>query len=120
LDVELVCSRTGRPLGRPWATFLTDAFSRRLLAFALGFDPPSYRACMLVLRGCVRRHQRLPQTVVVDGGAEFESVYFETLLARYGRAASASTAWSPTTRSSGCSPCPRRARAPRRSSRASA
>ncbi len=31
LDVELVCSRTGRNLGRPWATFLTDAFSRRLL-----------------------------------------------------------------------------------------
>jgi len=84
LDVELVCSRTGRNLGRPWATFLTDAFSRRLLAFALSFDPPSYRACMLVLRAGVRRHQRLPQTIVVDGGAEFASVYFETLLARYG------------------------------------
>lgn len=84
LDVELVCSRTGRLLGRPWATFLTDAYSRRLLAFALLFDPPSYRACMLVLRACVQRQQRLPQIVVVDGGLEFESVYFETLLARYG------------------------------------
>ena len=83
LDVELVCSRTSRPLGRPWATFLTDAYSRRLLAVALGFDPPSYRACMLVLRECVRRHQRLPQTLVVDGGSEFGSIYFETLLARY-------------------------------------
>jgi len=83
LDVELVCSRTGHGLGRPWATFLTDAYSRRLLAVALGFDPPSYRACMLVLRECVRRHQRLPQTLVVDGGPEFGSVYFETLLARY-------------------------------------
>jgi putative transposase len=38
---------------------------------------------MLVLRECVRRHQRLPQTLVVDGGSEFGSVYFETLLARY-------------------------------------
>ncbi len=84
LDVELVCSRTGRNLGRPWATFLSDAFSRRLLAVCLTFDPPSYRACMLALRECVRRHQRLPETVVVDGGPEFESVYFETLLARYG------------------------------------
>ena len=84
LDVELVCSRTGRNLGRPWATFLTDAFSRRLLAVALTFDRPSYRSCMLVLRACVRRHQRLPQTVVVDGGGEFAGVYFETLLARYG------------------------------------
>jgi transposase InsO family protein len=83
LDVELVCSRTGRNRGRPWATFLSDAFTRRLLAVCLTFDPPSYRACMLALRECVRRHQRLPETVVVDGGPEFASIYFETLLARY-------------------------------------
>lgn len=83
LDVELVCSRTGHNLGRPWATFLSDAFSRRLLAVYLAFDPPSYRACMMALRECVRRHGRLPQSVVVDGGAEFAGVYFETLLARY-------------------------------------
>lgn len=83
LDVEIVCSSTGRNLGRPWWTILTDAFSRRLLAFFLSFDPPSYRACMMVSRECVRRHGRLPQILVVDGGKEFESVYFETLLARY-------------------------------------
>ncbi len=83
LDVELVCSQTGRNLGRPWATFLVDAYSRRLLALALGFDPPSYRSCLMVLRACVRRHGRFPQTLVVDGGPEFGSTYFETLLARY-------------------------------------
>ena len=83
LDIELVCSQTGRNLGRPWGTFLSDAFSRRLLAVTLTFDPPSYRACMMVLRECVQHHSRLPQTIVVDGGREFESIYFETLLARY-------------------------------------
>ena len=83
LDIELVCSQTGRNLGRPWGTFLSDAFSRCLLAVTLSFDPPSYRACMMVLRECVQRHSRLPQIIVVDGGREFESVYFETLLARY-------------------------------------
>lgn len=83
LDLELVCSHTGHNLGRPWATFMSDAFSRRLLAVYLTFDPPSYRSCMMVLRECVRRHARLPQTMVVDGGKEFESIYFETLLARY-------------------------------------
>ena len=31
----------------------------------------------------MRRHSRLPQIVVVNGGGEFESIYFETLLARY-------------------------------------
>ena len=83
LDVELLCSNTARNLGRPWCTLLTDAFSRRLLAVVLSFDPPSYRACMMILRECVHRHGRLPQIVVVDGGKEFESVYFEALLARY-------------------------------------
>jgi transposase InsO family protein len=83
LDVELVCSMTGQNFRRPWLSILTDAFSRRFLAFFLTFDTPSYRSCMMVLRQCVFRHGRLPQIVVVDGGREFESTYFETLLARY-------------------------------------
>ena len=83
LDIEVVCSQTGRVLGRPWMTILTDAYSRRALAVYLTFDAPSYRSCMMVLRECVRRHGRLPQIVVVDGGAEFRSTYFESLLARY-------------------------------------
>jgi hypothetical protein len=38
---------------------------------------------MMILRQCVRLHGRLPQIVVVDGGAEFKSAYFDTLLARH-------------------------------------
>jgi len=83
LDLELICASTARTLGRPWVTFLMDAFSRRLLAFYLTYDPPSYRSCMMVLRECVQRYGRFPQSIVVDGGSDFESVYFETLLARY-------------------------------------
>jgi putative transposase len=82
-DIELVSSEVGRSLGRPWLTLMIDAFSRRVLAIYLAFDPPSYRSCMMVLRECVRRHMRLPQTIVVDNGAEFRSTYFESLLARY-------------------------------------
>ena len=81
-DVWAVCSQTGRLLGRPWISFLTDAFSRRILALHLTFDPPSYRSCMMIVRECVRRYSRLPQMLVVDGGSEFDSIYFETLLAR--------------------------------------
>ena len=55
LDVEVVCSDTGRPLGRPWMTILTDAFSRRCLALYLTCDAPSYRSCMMILRDCVKR-----------------------------------------------------------------
>jgi putative transposase len=83
LDIELVCSMTGRNLGRPWLSLLTDSFSRRVLAVSPSFDPPSYRSCMMIIRECVARHNRLPQIFVVDGGSEFGSVYFETILARY-------------------------------------
>ena len=83
LDIVLVSSRTGRSLGRPWATFMTDAFSRRLLVVYLTFDAPSYRSCMMSLRECVWRYGRFPQTLVVDGGPDFRSVYFEALLAYY-------------------------------------
>jgi hypothetical protein len=38
---------------------------------------------MMVLRICVQRFGRLPQIIVVDNGAEFNSSDFETLLAYY-------------------------------------
>ena len=83
LDVEVVSSQTNRVLGRPWMTLLTDAFSRRILAFYLTFDEPSYRSCMMILRECVRRHARFPQITILDGGPEFKSTNLETLVARY-------------------------------------
>jgi putative transposase len=83
LDIELISSVTGKPLGKPWATFLTDAYSRRILACYVTYDPPSYRSVMTAFRECVKRHQRLPQECFVDRGPEFGSVYFETLLTRH-------------------------------------
>ena len=83
LDIELTDSTGKHALGRPWMTLMIDAFSRRILAIHVDFEEPSYRACMMVLRECVRRHNRLPQCLVVDWGPEFCSTYFEALLARY-------------------------------------
>ena len=83
LDIELRSVATGRNLGRPWLTLLIDAYSRRIMSVYLTFDPPSYRSCMMALRSCVQRFGRFPQAVVVDGGKEFHSIYFDTLLARY-------------------------------------
>lgn len=60
---------------------MIDAFSRRIPALHLSFDPPSYRACMMVMTECVRRQCCLPETLIVDNGPEFGSVYFEVLLA---------------------------------------
>ncbi|GHO98722.1 transposase [Reticulibacter mediterranei] len=83
LDIEVRSSSTGQLLGKPWVTFMMDAYSRRLLAAYLTFDPPSYRSVMMVLRICVQRFERFPQSIIVDGGKEFHSVYFESLLAQY-------------------------------------
>src|SRR6266581_5562585 len=82
-DIQLVSSRTGKVLGKPWATAMSDANCRRIPAVYLSFDPPSHRSDMMVIRECVRRYKRLPQILVVDGGADFNSVYFEALLAYY-------------------------------------
>lgn len=81
--IEFVSSVTGRNLGKAWLTILADAFSRYILAHLLIFDPPSYRTNMMLLRECVRRYNRLPQTIVTDGGKDFQSAYYEALLARY-------------------------------------
>jgi hypothetical protein len=58
-------------------------FSRRVLAWCLSYDEPSYRTLMLLIRDCVRRHNRLPNCLVIDGGKEFQSTYFEALCGLY-------------------------------------
>ncbi|CAG0940366.1 hypothetical protein GALLN_00925 [Gallionellaceae bacterium] len=64
-----------------WLTVLVDAYSRVILGWYLTFDPPSYRSCMMVIRDCVRRNQRIPQFIITDQGSDFRSSYFEILLA---------------------------------------
>lgn len=81
LDIELDLGN-GESM-RPWCTFLIDAYSRRVLALNITFDPPSYTSNMVIIRECVKKHNRLPQTLVVDGGKDFHSIYFESLLAMY-------------------------------------
>jgi hypothetical protein len=82
-DLEVRSSRTGRVLGRLWQSLMFDPNPRRVLGKYLTFDPPSYRSNMMVFRDVVRRFGRLPETLVVDCGADFQSVYFDMLLARF-------------------------------------
>lgn len=81
LDLQFVGNRRGEPMRKAWLTVLIDACTRMVVAWAILFEPPSYRSCMTVIRDCVRRHGRVPKTIVTDKGSEFESVYYETLLA---------------------------------------
>lgn len=82
LPLKLVHSSLGTIVSTVWLTILLDANTRKVLAYYLSFDPPSYRSCMMVLRDCVRRHNRVPQIMVCDQGSDFHSVYWETQLAR--------------------------------------
>ncbi|SPB14786.1 integrase catalytic region [Caballeronia novacaledonica] len=80
LDIELISSRTGKPLGRPWLTLAVDAWSRRIVAFYLTFDTPSYHSVMMVVRDIVRRFGRLPEFIIVDNGRDFMTLAFATFL----------------------------------------
>ncbi|KVR40954.1 Mu transposase C-terminal domain-containing protein [Burkholderia multivorans] len=84
LDIEVVSSRTGKPLGRPWLTLAVDAWSRRIVAFYLTFDSPSYISVMMTVRDMVRRFNRLPEFIVVDNGTDFLSTAFESFLRAMG------------------------------------
>ncbi len=84
LDLQCVHEGTDMEMGKPWLTVLIDAFTRMILAWVITFDEPSYRSCMLVIRDCVRRHRRIPQTIAGDQGPEFKSTYYDQLLAFLG------------------------------------
>jgi transposase InsO family protein len=94
MDVVLRHSETERVFRKAWITLLICAFTRRVLAHYISFAKPSRVSCMGVIRECVRRWGRLPECIVVDGGSEFKSVYFEKLLARY----KCDVQWRPPTR----------------------
>src|SRR5260370_1091793 len=79
LNLMLCDSRTGEPLGKCWLTLLILSHPRRVASYYLNFDPPSYRSSMMALRLCVKRYGRLPTAITVDGGPEFQIVYFEQL-----------------------------------------
>jgi putative transposase len=84
MDVESIFSETAENLGRAWLTVMIDHYSRRILGFFISYEPPSYRAVLMTLRDCVRRYGRLPTTIVVDGGKEFRSIWFEVVCAFFG------------------------------------
>lgn len=80
LDIELISSRTGKPMGRPWLSLAVDSFTRRIVALYLTFDAPSLHTTMMVIRDMVKRFGRLPEFMVMDNGPDFRSVALEAFL----------------------------------------
>lgn len=84
LDLETRDSRTSKKTGKVWVSTLVCIATRRILAMHVTFEPPSYRSVLSVMRDCVRRWGRLPATIMVDGGKDMASTWFETTCAFFG------------------------------------
>ncbi len=69
---------------KPWISILRDVASSEVLALAVGFRSPSRKVLSELLRDCVRRHGRLPETIATDCGSDFQSTFYESTLALYG------------------------------------
>jgi hypothetical protein len=74
----------GTDLGKPTFSLATDGNSTQARAMYLSFDPPSAKVVLMVLRDYVRRHNRLPKILVVDGGKEFRSKELKWFCRIYG------------------------------------
>jgi len=82
VDLELK-SVNGLSLRRGWLTVAICAATRKIIGFYVTFSAPSYISCMMVMRDIVRRHGRLPETIVVDNGSDFRSKAFRTFCKLY-------------------------------------
>jgi putative transposase len=87
--LKVVVGTEAGPLGQPWLTVLIDYYSRMVVGFCLGFEPPSYAVLMEALRHAILPKTYLPQkyptvrgawpcyglpeTVVCDRGSDFTS-----------------------------------------------
>lgn len=77
----IVCDAATPFTSKPWITALRDQATGQVLATSLSFSSPSNHSVLQLLRDCARRWGKMPETIVVDNGAEFNSIYFETTLA---------------------------------------
>lgn len=85
-QLPVVCGSTDpeAPRKKPWLTLLIDQWNDEPLACFLRRDPPSSKVDMLLVRECVRRHGRLPEIIISDGGPDFRGDNFSGCLAALG------------------------------------
>ncbi|MEZ8742038.1 Mu transposase C-terminal domain-containing protein [Photobacterium swingsii] len=94
VDIFAVHEKHRVPLGRPWLTQLVDCYSKAVIGFYLGFEPPSYVSVSLALKNAIQRKDDLlrsyksvenewlcygiPDLLVTDNGKEFLSKAFDS------------------------------------------
>ncbi|HHC6609861.1 Mu transposase C-terminal domain-containing protein [Vibrio alginolyticus] len=94
LDLFVIDDARKLPLGRPWLTLLFDTHTKSVVGFYLGFEPPGYLSVSLALENAILPKYYvkelypevkgewpcygLPEHLIVDNGAEFNSKDFVT------------------------------------------
>jgi putative transposase len=85
LDVFVIDDLTGQTIGRPFITLLIDGYSRMLLGWYIGFEPPSQLSVMRALRHAILPKELegnaenclptygIPNVLICDNGLEFHS-----------------------------------------------
>lgn len=87
--LKLVVGTEAGPIGQPWLTVLIDYYSRMIVGFCIGFEPPSYAVIMEALRQAIlpksyvrKRFSRvqgewpcfgIPEKLVCDRGSDLTS-----------------------------------------------
>ena len=87
--LKVVVGTDAGPIGQPWLSLLIDYYSRMVVGFCLGFEPPSYAVIMEALRHAILpksylkdRYRRvqgswpcfgLPEKLVCDRGSDLTS-----------------------------------------------
>ncbi|MGF1761660.1 transposase family protein [Photobacterium sagamiensis] len=93
LDLFVVHEEHRIAIGRPYLTQLVDCYSKAVVGFYLGFEPPGYTSVALALKNAIRRKEELlaqypsvrhdwlcygiPDLLVTDNGKEFLSKDFD-------------------------------------------
>jgi len=68
--LKIVVGTEAGPIGQPWLTLLIDYYSRMVVGFCLGFEPPSYAVIMEALR-----HGILPKTYLKERYPRVQGVW---------------------------------------------
>lgn len=100
LDLMIIDTETGLPLGRPYITALIDVFTKNVLGFYVSFYPPGYLTVMKCLLHAIKPKNYLkndypevknewlcyglPELIVVDNAPEFYSMDLEDACAQLG------------------------------------
>lgn len=68
---------------KPFVTFVTDEASQVILDIVLTLLHPSRRSDAVAMRRLIRRYGRIPESIHVDRGSDFRSVYMRQLSADF-------------------------------------